>query len=211
MIYTIHGFAGRTSQFDFITTEKVDIDLFELKEFSLAAIEAKIDFSKEVKLIGYSLGARLAAQIFLRNADSISQCLLLAGHMGLSSEEDKKNRIDIESNFKDKLRHLSQEEFISFWNSLELFSHDHSERIRYEPALLFKMIEQFALTKQPYLIPSLAAYKEKIHFFYGEKDTKYFQYAQSELSDFNVHTFADAGHRVYQYESVKNKILEVLQ
>ena len=121
MIYCLHGFGGRTSDFNFISKKHINIDLYHLKKYSIAELMQQIDLSQQNHvLIGYSMGARLAAQMFLQSPKHFSKIHLLASHMGLQTETERSQRKSIEKTIFDKVKDLSESEFNKYWNSLEL-------------------------------------------------------------------------------------------
>lgn len=204
MIYTLHGFAGRVDQFNFIKKAHKDIDLFNIEPLNLNQIYKRLNQHKNIVLVGYSMGARLAARLFVQNPEQYSAIHLISGHMGFELETQRQERIKTETVFMQNLNLLDENDFMAYWNGLDLFEHDQPEKIRYHKEKLFTMIENFRLSQQEFLLPKLSPYKERVFFYYGNKDNKYFNYAKKELSDFNVDFLENAGHRLYQYKNFQN-------
>lgn len=206
MINVLHGFAGRVTDFKFLKSPYNAIDLYQLDEFSIDGVVKKISLSNENILIGYSMGARLAAQVFLTNPKAFKRCVLIAGHMGLTTEQKRIDRITVEENIKQKINTLDEISFAKYWNGLDLFKYDKPETINFDRKVLSMFMESFCLSKQDYLVDKLFSYKDKIKFYFGERDSKYSAYARDELYEFDVEFIKDAGHRVYQSSSFQEKL-----
>lgn len=198
----LHGFAGSGDQFSFINEDqKIIFPIEDHIDKSVAEIYTKIKeiINEPTGLIGYSFGARLAAQIFLSEPSAFKKLILMAGHLGLSDELERKKRLKIEQSFMHKIKTLNKTQFETYWNGLELFAFDRPVTLpHYDQDILNKYFTCWGLSKQPYLKEKLVPFKDKVSLFYGDKDSKYKAYAQSELSDFDVTIVQDTGHRIYQ-------------
>lgn len=210
-ILCFHGFLGFPSDFDFLK-DHYDIhapDLSDYVQLSYPQLLKKMNHEFNLNhchLLGYSFGARLAARIF---SDINSQCKLfmLAGHLGLESTKEIKERESVESDFIQKVQTYSDEEFLKYWNSLELFKWDDPIKV----ANLHnkdKYFLNYGLSKQPPLKEKLIKKKKNIKINYGELDQKYVTYATQKLPMFELRFWAETGHRLLQN---KQKILDELK
>lgn len=204
-LHCFHGFLG--SQKDFSLFQNTIIhDLYHLCEKSkddvLNLLDAEI--APGSILLGYSFGGRLAMQLFLKNPDKYKKCFILSAHCGLKDKAAKMQRVLFDQKCADKLRELTEAEFLEGWNSQALFSHD--QPIEKFPVndknVLARFFTEFGLSTQDYLLDELAEYKDKLHFFYGEKDSKYIDYAKNiQAMGFHTTLLENAGHRLLQSHS----------
>lgn len=210
-----HGFGSDESQFADFADENswlFPINKYICDELDsiIRTIESFIG-NEPAQLIGYSFGARLAMQIFCQNPTRFTHIILLAGHAGLASIEEKKQRLIIEESFLEKLSQKSMQEFELYWNELDLFSHDQFEKLKTtDKEILKQYFLSWGLSKQPFMLNDLKKFKDKVLWFYGEFDEKYCHYANNELSDFNVIKIPSQGHRVYQSKAMQKMLKEIL-
>lgn len=200
-----HGFSGSSRQFDFLKGK--DVLHFPIEAFLDNSINEMTKYLKEkitnekINLIGYSFGSRMAMQVFNQIPDRINHMFCLAGHCGLENQNDRIQRQIIEDTFVNKLNSSDKEQFENYWNSLDIFKADNFiEFNHYNKKILSQYFLNWGLSKQPYLLNILKIHKNKITFFYGEKDIKYRDYAHKYLNEFKVHFLPKTGHRVYQSE-----------
>ena len=200
-ILCLHGFMGSERDFDFLN-EKFDViapSLNHLVCLSFEDLAVYIDNLvkdyDEVMILGYSFGARLGLRLFKHNPSKYKKVICLGGHLGLESQAEREERRRIEEDFKFQLKYFSKDEFIKFWNELELFQYDKNLEVNYGPKLIY-YFENYGLMNQPYLKNEIINYRDKIHFYYGELDTKYCEYAKNNLEGFNVQFIPNRGHRL---------------
>ena len=206
-LHCFHGFLG--SSRDFATFQNTVVhDLYRLcekaKDDTLTILDQEIPAGS--MLLGYSFGGRLAMQLFLKNPDKYKKLYVLSAHGGLKDKAAKMQRVLFDQKCADKLRELSEEEFLSGWNSQALFSAD--EPIQSFPIkdknVLARFFTEYGLSTQDYLLDELLAHKDKLHFFYGESDSKYVDYAKNiQNMGFQTSIIKNAGHRLLQSHSVE--------
>jgi pimeloyl-ACP methyl ester carboxylesterase len=208
-ILCLHGFLGKSSDFDFLSSE-YDIFAPELSRYIDQSLEQMVSsLSKERDLsqyhiLGYSFGARLGLQIYSRMNGS-NKLICLAGRFELEPQEDLCFRKKFEFSLLEKLKTMSKEDFLSFWNHLPLFAYDeHLMHPNFVAAAYY--FKNYGLSKQPPLKEKLWERRGDIHFYYGEKDEKYCQYAQRYLSDWSVSVLPNIGHRILQHPKEVIKI-----
>jgi len=214
-VITFHGFLGDAKQFQFLEDDSlIHFPFEEFIHLDIAAIINHIEqllSGEQATLIGYSFGARLAMQIFIKRPDLFNQLILLGGHAGLKTELEKSERFKIEENFINQLESRDDSDFILWWNNLDLFNGDlplNVERLNRDVLKLY--FSHWGLSKQPYLLEDLKMFKDQIFWFFGELDTKYCAYAKKDLNDFNVNFIPQQGHRVFQSSLAQNLIKERL-
>ena len=207
MLHCFHGFLG--SRYDFDSFQKTEIhDLYHLCEKSkddlINLLDAEIPPGS--MLLGYSFGGRLAMQLFLKNPDKYKKCFVISAHCGLKDKAAKMQRVLFDQKCADKLRELSEEEFLKGWNSQDLFKYDQPiEKFPIQDKnVMARFFTEYGLSTQDYLVDDLLEYKDKLHFFYGEKDSKYYDYAKNlQCMGFSVDIIKDGGHRLLQTNSEK--------
>ena len=210
----LHGFLGSREQWDFLKTlGEVDaIDLYplmdktkdELFEFLLSRVE------NGTRLIGYSMGGRIAMELFLRAPDKFSNLYVLASHPGLEFKEDIEQRVLWENNWVKKLDY--PDTFINEWNQQDIFKNDNPISFPKRPInQIKKCIETWGLSKQDYLVPKLKRFNDKIVWLIGSEDKKYKVIAGNSIKEhFYAHCVTGAGHRLLQYPEYVLHCLKVL-
>ena len=203
----LHGFLGAPTDFNFLSDhfQICAPDLNDYVDFNIDEIckklESNFDFSNG-HILGYSFGSRLGLQVFnlLKSKYKTLKILCLAGHMGIKDEE-REERLKFEQQMMEKIKSLSTNDFVKFWNSFELFRFDQPISPRaYDKETLIKYFDNFGLSKQPMIKNELIPYKENILILYGDLDKKYCDYAQENLIEFKFKRIQNVGHRLLQSE-----------
>ena len=200
-----HGFLGAPKDFNFLKSD-FDVRAVDLSDYVHLGFDElwdrleDEDLLEDCDLLGYSFGARLAARIYLRLSKK-PKLVMLAGHLGLENNSQKEERRKIEQGFKHKLETLTQEEFIEYWNGLELFWKDPGlAEFNFKNADAY--FKTYGLSEQPYLKQELVEFSDSILIYYGEDDHKYVSYAKENLSEFNVRYIPQTSHRLISYPEV---------
>jgi 2-succinyl-6-hydroxy-2,4-cyclohexadiene-1-carboxylate synthase len=121
-------------------------------------------------LIGYSMGGRLAMQYALHHPDRIAQLFIASAHPGLSSQEEKIQRLKSDTEWAKLLNALPIDEFLKRWYDQPLFANyrpDFSMRRKQNVQALAASLLHYSLGSQPILKMENAIY------IVGEKDTKF--------------------------------------
>ena len=205
-ILAFHGFLGSPQDFDFLKSdfEVYTPDLNEYVHLPFDGLKAKLEHHfpiHECHLLGYSFGSRLALRLFDSFNISSQKIFCLAGHMGLASKILVHKRVPFELKMIKLLQKNKPEEFLEYWNQLDLFKDDtpYSLEKEFNPLISSLYFENYSLSKQPYLKPKLIKRKESIKLIYGDLDIKYKTYALEELSDFELEFLKDKGHRLISH------------
>jgi 2-succinyl-6-hydroxy-2,4-cyclohexadiene-1-carboxylate synthase len=131
--------------------------------------EELLQLKEKPTLIGYSMGGRLALECM----DIAKALVILSGHPGLHTEQEKQERVKTDQQWSEKLLALPLETFLSQWYTQPLF---HSmprsvleRRMKQDPQALSAIFLQLSLAHQrrhrAFSCPTL--------FLYGEYDEKY--------------------------------------
>tara|TARA_Y100000782_G_scaffold4962_1_gene5805 strand:- start:59269 stop:59832 length:564 start_codon:yes stop_codon:yes gene_type:complete len=187
--------------------------MYDLCGGSKEAGYSNISISNEDVVIGYSFGARFALELLDRFSPKLF--FALGGHAGLNPEQIE-DRAKVEELFLGKLKNLDRDDFIKYWNSLDLFKHDEPiTGESYNKEVLINMFEEFGLSKQKNYKEIIKANKDKIVWVNGLKDKKYSDYCEQEIAPLGVEcVYLKAGHRLLQKETeildiVKNKVKNI--
>jgi 2-succinyl-6-hydroxy-2,4-cyclohexadiene-1-carboxylate synthase len=122
-------------------------------------------------LVGYSMGGRLALELM----DEAKSLIVLSGHPGLQTEEEKAERMAIDEQWSEKLLTLPLETFLTQWYEQPIFHHVPqsilNRRMSQNPRELSLVLRQKSLAHQKryddFSCPTL--------FVCGEYDLKYRQ------------------------------------
>lgn len=214
-LHCFHGFLGNKSQFDFLKSQ-FDVEAYDMYSLCRASKEEayrSISISDGDVVIGYSFGARFALELLERFRPKLF--FSLAGHAGLDSESVEQ-RLVIEEAFINKLKTLNKDEFLEYWNSLDLFKHDLAiSSESYDEAVLINMFKEFGLSKQKNYTETIKRESGKIVWVNGIKDNKYSEYCKKEIEALGVECiYLPCGHRLLQNEQeileiIKNKVAQL--
>ena len=152
---------------------------------------------KKAHLIGYSMGGRIALELFHSNPSHFSSITLLSTHLGLETEEAKKLRYVEEEEWINRLQTQGIKHFIDTWYQKPLFIDAPIPHYRYKqnPDLLIQAIRKFSLAKQQNFwnhLPKTAT------FLYGENDKAYLQtFERLSRLGANVHLIPNSSHAIH--------------
>ncbi len=205
MIHVFHGFLGSPEDFSFlqIVPNVVLHDIYHEAVEQILLTEADV-------VIGYSMGGRIAMELANKHGFKIKKLIIINAHPGIP-DEDKNERAIWEESVLKRLRSLSAEEFLKYWNALPLFEADRPiEGISLEKYKKSeKIFEKYRLSRQKYLLPELILNKDKVFWIAGERDQKYSDLARSLIVPAGITCkFLPGGHRLYQSS---DELLDVLQ
>lgn len=161
-------------------------------------------------LVGYSMGARLAMLVAARHPRRLRGLVLLAGHPGLTSAEERDERRAWE---EEQVRRLQSEGLVAFaeaWGRLPLFAtqaalpsevraRQRASRRRHTEAGIAWAIRALGLADMPNLREPLAATRLPTWIVVGEHDEKYRRLAASlagTLHEAHLVVVPGAGHNV---------------
>ncbi len=178
-LYFLHGFAGDVEDWN-------DVISF-LPSFHCIPLPYPFEIPPKGILIGYSMGGRIALRSPLPK-------IIISGHPGLQTEEEKRARSLSEQLWIQKLKTLSIPQFFKEWYDQSLFEslRNHprfssilERRLKKTPELLISQIKNHSLTQQPSL------HRNTI-FIHGEYDTAYRDlYLRAKI---HSHEILKAGH-----------------
>ncbi|RDY71899.1 2-succinyl-6-hydroxy-2,4-cyclohexadiene-1-carboxylate synthase [Halobacillus trueperi] len=218
----LHGFTGRTSTFDSITSRfekpfrllKVDlpghgrtgsIGIVTMERFcrDLKAILDQLGLEK-VSLLGYSLGGRTALSFAMLYPEYVDGLILESASPGLPTTEEQLARQAKDKGLSEKLMEEGVESFVDFWESLPLFDSHQSLPDDVEKALREERLSQTAnglsesllgmgTGHQPSWWDQLSSLKCPVLLVTGEEDEK-FRNINRDMAE----RFTRATHRVVE-------------
>lgn len=224
----MHGFMGSARVFTALSDllkpafNSITIDLAGHGRSKLPAEPDRFDAESQVRdlhsildrlqldnlwLYGYSMGGRLAQNLFLSSPDRFSGLILESTHCGIydAGKRQKRQTLDekrakeIESDF---------EMFIKKWIKLPLFeSPDGAKEFNYksiikqqDPALMAASLRGFGAGSAPFLCDRLASADKPIALIAGKADEKYVDKMREIhhlCPDSELLVAKGAGHRVH--------------
>jgi 2-succinyl-6-hydroxy-2,4-cyclohexadiene-1-carboxylate synthase len=203
VIHIFHGLFGSPQDFHFIQGDNITYhNLYS--SWNIRSL------NEDDILIGYSMGGRIALEIAHQYKYCMKSLVLLSAHPGLSHPEEIIQRKEYEEIILNKMSTLSVQEFLEWWNNLEIFKGDQpiivdSKCLR-ESQVIFN---RHRLSHQKDHLPELIKNRSKVLYVLGEKDSKYLEMAKEKFlpHQIKVRTI-NAGHRLYQHPE---KLLHLLQ
>ncbi len=142
--------------------------------------------SRPYRLVGYSMGGRIALALLLRHPDLFSQAAIISASPGLRTEEERIARRASDEGIARKIeRNFTG--FIEAWYSQTLFStlRNHPayravERLRKinDPQNLARALRLLGTGNQPSMWDALQENPLPVRFFAGEKDERYVEIAR---------------------------------
>lgn len=151
--------------------------------------------------LGYSLGGRLLMRMCSTYPRLFDACIYVSSHWGLESEEEKNQRCLSDSQWAQRLRNYSFQDFLTQWNQQPVFNgsiNKVNNLIDWDKDYLARVLEFFSLgTQENYRDFILGApYSQLIVL--GERDTKFVNFYKPYFDNKNLEfkIITDSGHRV---------------
>ncbi|GEN54235.1 putative 2-succinyl-6-hydroxy-2,4-cyclohexadiene-1-carboxylate synthase [Halobacillus faecis] len=220
VLVLLHGFTGRTSTFDSITSRfensyrflKVDlpghgktgaIGVVTMERFcrDLKAMLDQLGLEK-VSLLGYSLGGRTALSFAMLYPEYVIRLILESASPGLPTTEEQLSRQAKDKGLSEKLMEEGIESFVNLWESLPLFETQQflpddvaktlrEERLSQTAEGLSESLLGMGTGHQPSWWDQLPSLKCPVLLVTGEEDEK-FQRINKDMAEH----FSQAAHRV---------------
>lgn len=184
-IYAIHGFLGKTSDFDiFSDLNLTPIDPFfyhaeSLEDFA-AKLNASIISNHDSILLGYSMGGRLALHTLINCPKKWKAAIIISSHTGLKSSLEKQERLKKDLCLIKRFEQENFEHMMNEWNNQDLFDPAlplNRKKEDYTSEILKKSLVNFSLGTQEDLKTKIAKLEIPILWIVGEKDKKYLELA----------------------------------
>lgn len=234
-IIAFHGFLGQGCDFDLISTSIKELspqslfyapdlfssagadflpesfsvwpELFKNKLQSQIPFDLKREAHSPRILMGYSLGGRLALDLYLRSPEHFDILVLLAPNPGLISAAEKSRRLISDQLWSEKLSEESWSEFLSSWNAQDIFKtngrSESDDPVRflgdYSIVKLKRALTNLSLGHMRIEVGQIQREQDRIFWLSGEGDPKIhplYQTLKSEGLIRNWETIPQSGHRL---------------
>lgn len=185
----VHGFLGLPADWQaFTADEKVNLwnDVSPLKYTTLAQAGeqlAQTIIGDQLTIVGYSLGGRIALHWPQDQWSRIQQLILVSVHGGLSSSAEKQSRLSADKKWSKQFLKEDWAPLMKEWNAQSVFQADSVRPLRFEKTysreVLAAALNNWSLGLQDEQMEHLKKAPFPVTYVYGEKDTKFANYAKS--------------------------------
>ena len=220
MIWAIHGFTGSPDSWNDTQAVPGSQCLRVLGHGELSIAQGKESFTDEVSrlsaelptsgvhLVGYSLGARLALGIALKDPSRLRQLTLIGVHPGLENEHDRVSRKKSDQAWATLLRTEGIAAFVQAWQELPMWESQQelpvskqdaqrAQRLQHDPLQLAHATQSLGTGSMPPMWHSLPSLSMPVQLIVGERDNKYLEIAKAMLAtlpDGHLEVISGAGH-----------------
>lgn len=212
----LHGFMGNSSQFDGFKAAGLNLYALDLLPYSHlniedVAVEVMHKYPEPDFVLAYSMGARLALQLFEVARWQCPFVLISCNPLGLQNIEVGP-RLEWESDWVKKFLdpHLDFKELNRLWNQLDIFSDkDLIHPLSQDRTQLAQQLINWSVRFQKSSLKTIQLNSNRFIFVYGQMDQKYQVFANVLVAETSarVYTIPSMGHRFFGFE---NEILEKL-
>ena len=197
MIWCLHGFLGRPSDWDFLRDE-FDIRAVDLFRDGLGPLE---EASAEDFVLGYSLGGRLALVTLLER--SFRGAVIVSAGLNIEGAEARAARMREDAAWAERFRSEDWSSLMQAWNAQPVFGGkaEAFERIEsnYDRQALASALMNWSPAALPPLASRLPEIETPVLWIAGELDAKYRAIAERAVTlvpDAELWISPGAGHRV---------------
>lgn len=175
-------------------------------------IRSTLSSERPVVVVGYSLGARLTMYALAKKKFSdvrIVGYMLEGGNIGLTTEEQREERLEHDTQWAKRYKEEPLEQVLSDWYRQSVFSSLNQsqrealigKRSANQGSAVADMLMATSLAKQPCFRDTLGNHATNVHYICGEKDKKFLQLAKESKLSFT--SIAGAGHNVHQERPIE--------
>lgn len=223
MIYALHGFLGKPSDWKFLGEEIERVDIFRYDPLPRSIEEWAERFNesipgKEHILIGYSLGARLAMHAIHQSPAKWAGVVLVSCHPGIEDEHEKSLKLESDRKWGQRFLKEPWEPLLKEWNKQQVLEtsrflnreETHFSRDSLHHALYYWSLGTQKTVYKELDIPTL--------WIVGEMDQKYVNLSKKinlKHEKSSIKIIPGCGHRIHIDEpellskSIKTFINEV--
>lgn len=204
MIYALHGFLGKPSDWKFLDGNVEKVDIFRYDPLPATIEEWAERFNESIPgedhiLIGYSLGARLALHAIHQQPKKWKAAVLISCHPGIEDQQEKLQKLESDVHWGQRFLKDPWNQLIRDWNQqsvLQSSRHLSREESHYGRDSLYHALSHWSTGTHPLFkeidIPTL--------WVVGELDQKYINLSQKiKLNHPNSvkKVIPGCGHRVH--------------
>lgn len=136
---------------------------------------------KDLVLIGYSLGGRLALHLALKHPELFTKVVLISTHRGIFETDKQIDRRLWEANWIEKIGEDPWDKFIQNWNEQEIFKGE-AEPLRFEKDFdkntLIHAFWDFSTARHQFSESDFENHPGQLVWVVGEKDGKYLKHLE---------------------------------
>jgi 2-succinyl-6-hydroxy-2,4-cyclohexadiene-1-carboxylate synthase len=210
MIWALHGFLGRSSDWDILQLPKRAPDLFasrgavtRLFDWTKRFCQEVADVDPEPTLIGYSLGGRLALHTLVYNPGLFRRAVIISAHTGLATVEERLQRLSHDDLWAERFETDGWNTVIHDWDAQSVFGGRPNPNPRKEcdfsRAALAQSLRAWSLGQQENLLPAFHWVQCPVLWVVGAEDTRYREIGEravAQLPNADLWVCPDACHRV---------------
>lgn len=193
-----HGCSDMPAEFDRFKTES------QIRDLTSILNRLQLD---NLWLYGYSMGGRLAQNLYIASPGRFAGLILESTHCGISDESERQQRQIIDEERANAIE-SDFDAFVDKWSMLPLFKSpsgardfDYKTVIKQQnPALMAASLRGFGAGKAPFLCDRLATADKPIALIAGDADKKYVDKMREMhhlFPDSELLVADSAGHRVH--------------
>lgn len=182
----------------------------EVDRLAKLCAERGVTATEPAFLVGYSLGARLAAGLLVKYPELFQRGMLVGVNPGLETHEERQLRLQKDEMLAQKAERLGLDAFLEHWQSLPLFDTQNRlpEATRQAQTLLRKRNTAFGLAfslrtcglaQMPNYTAPLSSLRLPLQLVVGERDARFVALSQRlsrVLTNASLHLVPDCGHNV---------------
>lgn len=198
---TYFDFFSQQGLFREVLNSNQDPALFLDQIASVMHAHIQADFPQVQKvLVGYSLGGRILAHVFLQNPAQYERLILISSHLGLKRDSEKSERIASDLSWSKSFLMDAWSSVLTAWNEQPVLS-SSSQTMRheavYDRGALSAAFSHASLGLQKNLEQDLAMFRDRIVLIAGEKDQKFSELLRHYSTlGFCTRIISNCGHRV---------------
>jgi 2-succinyl-6-hydroxy-2,4-cyclohexadiene-1-carboxylate synthase len=210
MIWALHGFLGRGSDWDILNLPVSAPNLFTSPETVTRLFEWTKRFCQEVTekdpeptLIGYSLGGRLALHTLVYNPGLFRRAVIISAHTGLTTVEERIERLSHDNQWAERFETDAWDALIQDWEAQGVFGGRPNPNPRpeceFSRAALAQSLRAWSLGQQENLLPAFHWVQCPVLWVVGDEDARYREIGEravAALPNAELWVCPNARHRV---------------
>lgn len=200
-----HGATDSPESFERYSMKQVANDL--------ATLLKRLDI-KQINLLGYSMGGRLALSFAMYYPKYIKRLVLESSSPGLKTAEERKKRISHDEKLANMIRNEGITKFVNYWGNIPLFASQKNlpkmqqeairkQRLRNSPIGLANSLRGMGTGIQPSWWEQLDSVEFPVLLLAGALDEKFCRIANemnNKLQNGQVVIFPNVGHTIHVEE-----------
>lgn len=189
MIYALHGFLGKPSDWDFLDLKNIHAPNLHQASPTKDFWTWAEDFNREVAtqdknpvLLGYSMGGRLALHTLLQAPKLWKAAIIISAHSGLAQELERAARQKSDALLAHAFLQQTWASVTDKWHGRPMFGGlpppSPRQESEYSREALAFALTTWSLGRQDFLLPRLKEITCPVLWMAGEKEEKFVEQAQ---------------------------------